>query len=108
MISCDYKQTRPFRIITASEDTRTIFYQGPPFKMHHSNNDQHTNFINCVRFSPDGSKIASCSSDKKVRLVSCIVQRLLPSACALSYSALCFLLASSSQFAICFGSVLSR
>lgn len=34
--------------------------------MDHSNNEQHSNFINCVRFSPDGSKIATCSSDKKV------------------------------------------
>lgn len=66
VISCDYRPKRPYRIMTASEDSRTIFYQGPPFKMHHSNNDQHTNFINCVRFSPDGAKIATCSSDKKV------------------------------------------
>ena len=66
VISCDYRQVRPYRVMTASEDTRTIFYNGPPFKMDHSNNDQHTNFVNCVRFSPDGSKIATCSSDKKV------------------------------------------
>ena len=66
VISCDYRQVRPYRIMTGSEDHRTIFYQGPPFKMDHSNNSQHTNFVNCVRFSPDGSKIATCSSDKKV------------------------------------------
>ncbi|CAM9279760.1 unnamed protein product [Ascophyllum nodosum] len=68
VISCDYRQVRPYRVMTASEDTRTIFYNGPPFKMDHSNNDQHTNFVNCVRFSPDGSKIATCSSDKKIWL----------------------------------------
>ncbi|CBN79925.1 WD66_PHYPO66 kDa stress protein (p66) [Ectocarpus siliculosus] len=68
VISCDYRQVRPYRIMTGSEDHRTIFYQGPPFKMDHSNNNQHTNFVNCVRFSPDGSKIATCSSDKKVWL----------------------------------------
>lgn len=66
VISCDYRQVRPYRIMTGSEDHRTIFYQGPPFKMDHSNNTQHTNFVNCVRFSPDGSKIATCSSDRKV------------------------------------------
>ncbi len=66
VISCDYRQVRPYRVMTGSEDHRTIFYQGPPFKMDHSNNNQHTNFVNCVRFSPDGSKIATCSSDKKV------------------------------------------
>lgn len=66
VISCDYRQVRPYRVMTGSEDHRTIFYQGPPFKMDHSNNSQHSNFVNCVRFSPDGSKIATCSSDKKV------------------------------------------
>ena len=71
VISCDYRQVRPYRVMTGSEDHRTIFYQGPPFKMDHSNNNQHTNFVNCVRFSPDGSKIATCSSDKKVWCVVC-------------------------------------
>lgn len=64
--------------MTASEDTRTIFYQGPPFKMDHSNNEQHTNFINCVRFSPDGSKIATCSSDKKVLATPLLSYRSVP------------------------------
>lgn len=26
---------------------------------------EHSNFVNCVRFSPDGSKFISVSSDKK-------------------------------------------
>jgi len=30
--SVAYKPTRPFRIVTASEDFRTQFYEGPPFK----------------------------------------------------------------------------
>lgn len=33
----DYKQTRPFRIITASEDYSTGFYEGPPFKLKFTN-----------------------------------------------------------------------
>lgn len=26
---------------------------------------EHSNFVNCIRFSPDGSKLISVSSDKK-------------------------------------------
>jgi WD40 repeat protein len=58
---------RPFRLITGSEDTRTVFYVGPPFVLDHSNNDQHGNFVNAVRYSPDGQHIVSVGSDKKVR-----------------------------------------
>ncbi|CAM9495565.1 unnamed protein product, partial [Choristocarpus tenellus] len=66
--SCDYRPCRPYRVITASEDMRTIFYKGPPFTMDHSNKGQHTNFINCARFSPDGSRVATCGSDQKIWL----------------------------------------
>lgn len=55
IISVAYKPTRPFRIVTASEDMRTCFYVGPPFKLDHSNNSNHTNFVNCVRYSSDGT-----------------------------------------------------
>ena len=30
--SLSYKPTRPFRIVTASEDHSTCFFEGPPFK----------------------------------------------------------------------------
>ena len=33
----DYKQTRPFRVITASEDFTCGFYEGPPFKLKFGN-----------------------------------------------------------------------
>lgn len=39
---------------------------GPPFKLAHSN-PTHSNFVNCVRYSRDGSSIASVGTDKKVR-----------------------------------------
>jgi len=63
-IAC--KPTRPFRIITASEDMKTCFYEGPPFKLHHSNTS-HSNFVNCVRYSLDGNRAISVSSDKKIQ-----------------------------------------
>eukprot|EP01086_Lenisia_limosa_P015245 TRINITY_DN4796_c0_g1_i2.p1 TRINITY_DN4796_c0_g1~~TRINITY_DN4796_c0_g1_i2.p1 ORF type:complete len:602 (-),score=192.07 TRINITY_DN4796_c0_g1_i2:19-1824(-) len=62
--SCDFKQTRPFRIVTGSEDLKVNFYQGPPFKFNTSHST-HERFVNCVRFSPDGTKFVSVASDMK-------------------------------------------
>lgn len=67
ILSCAYKPQRPYRIMTASEDMRTCFYAGPPFKLDHSNNDAHKNFVNCTRYSADGTKIASVGTDKKIQ-----------------------------------------
>ncbi|KAK4750998.1 hypothetical protein SAY87_004480 [Trapa incisa] len=64
VLSCAFKPTRPFRIVTCGEDFIVNFYEGPPFKFKLSCRD-HANFVNCVRFSPDGSKFISVSSDKK-------------------------------------------
>lgn len=64
VLSCAFKPTRPFRIVTCGEDFLVNFYEGPPFKFKLSHRD-HSNFVNCVRFSPDGSKFLSVSSDKK-------------------------------------------
>ncbi|KAK9115939.1 hypothetical protein Sjap_014886 [Stephania japonica] len=64
VLSCDFKPTRPFRIVTCGEDFLVNFYEGPPFKFKLSHRD-HANFVNCIRFSPDGSKFISVSSDKK-------------------------------------------
>ncbi|WJX21243.1 Actin-interacting protein 1-2 [Trifolium repens] len=64
VLSCAFKPTRPFRIVTCGEDFLANFYEGPPFKFSMSIRD-HTNFINCVRYSPDGSKFITVSSDRK-------------------------------------------
>lgn len=68
VLTCAYKPSRPFRVLTGGEDMRTLFYAGPPFKLDHSNNTVHTNFVNCVRYSSNGAKIVSVSSDKKVQV----------------------------------------
>ena len=65
--ACAYKPTRPFKIMTGGEDLKTVFFSGPPFKMGHSNNT-HTNFVNAVRYTPDGARIVSVGSDKKIQL----------------------------------------
>ncbi|XP_031105427.1 actin-interacting protein 1-2-like [Ipomoea triloba] len=64
VLSCAFKPTRPFRIATCGEDFLVNFYEGPPFKFKLSHR-HHSNFVNCLRFSPDGSKLISVSSDKK-------------------------------------------
>jgi len=63
--SVDVRQTRPFKVVTASEDFLVNFFNFPPAKFAHSNKD-HTRFVNVVRFSPNGEKYASGSSDKRV------------------------------------------
>ncbi|CAI8619991.1 unnamed protein product [Vicia faba] len=64
VLSCAYKPTRPFRIVTCGEDFLVNFYEGPPFRFKQSHRD-HSNFVNCVRYSPDGNKFLTVSSDKK-------------------------------------------
>lgn len=64
VLSCTFKPSRPYRIVTCGEDFLVNFYEGPPFKFKQSQRE-HTNFVNCVRFSPDGSKFITVSSDKK-------------------------------------------
>ncbi|ETV92547.1 hypothetical protein H310_13211 [Aphanomyces invadans] len=63
IMSVDYKPTRPFRILTASEDSTIRAFEGPPFKFKHSI-PAHSNFANCVRYSPDGIHAVSVGSDK--------------------------------------------
>ena len=67
VLSVAYKPSRPFKIMTASEDMKTILHTGPPFKLECSN-ASHTNFVNCIRYTPDGSKAVSVGSDKKIQV----------------------------------------
>lgn len=68
ILSCTYRPVRPFRIASCGEDMKVQFYAGPPFKMEHSMTTVHSNFVNCIRFSPDGSLLATVGSDKKIQL----------------------------------------
>mmetsp|Transcript_2155 Transcript_2155/g.6584 ORF Transcript_2155/g.6584 Transcript_2155/m.6584 type:complete len:636 (+) Transcript_2155:548-2455(+) len=65
VITVAYRQQRPFRIMTGSEDFKCVFYKGPPFKLDHSCTE-HGNYVNCVCYAPDGATVASVGSDKKV------------------------------------------
>jgi len=65
--SIAFRSQRPFRIATGGEDMQVIFHQGPPFKFVRSHST-HSNFVNCVRYSPDGDWFASAGSDSKLCL----------------------------------------
>lgn len=65
--SVDIRQKRPYRIATASDDTTASFFEGPPFKFKFTLRD-HNQFVNCVRFSPDGSHFATVGADGQIFL----------------------------------------
>lgn len=65
VLSCDYKQTRPYRVITGSEDCTSRLYAGPPFKPS-SKETGHKNYVTKVRFAPDSEKYASVGPDRKI------------------------------------------
>ncbi|KAM3877916.1 WD repeat-containing protein 1 [Diretmus argenteus] len=65
--SVDLKQTRPFRLITGSDDTCGAFFEGPPFKFKFTLTS-HSRFVNCVRFSPDGNLFVTAAADGQIIL----------------------------------------
>eukprot|EP00456_Euglypha_rotunda_P057012 TRINITY_DN4697_c0_g1_i15.p1 TRINITY_DN4697_c0_g1~~TRINITY_DN4697_c0_g1_i15.p1 ORF type:complete len:281 (+),score=41.36 TRINITY_DN4697_c0_g1_i15:141-983(+) len=65
ILSCSYRQTRPYRIATSSEDLNVNIYEGPPFKFT-KGAQEHSKYPNCVRFSPDGEQYVSVGADSKI------------------------------------------
>merc|ERR1712240_735055 len=63
----DFKPSRPFRIVTGSEDNTAAVYEGPPFKFK-GTKTEHTRYCQVVRYSPDGSMWASGGFDGKIFL----------------------------------------
>ncbi|KAK5608927.1 WD repeat-containing protein 1 [Crenichthys baileyi] len=63
--SVDIRQKRPYRLATASDDTCSSFFEGPPFKFKFTLRD-HSQFVNCIRFSPDGSRLVTAGADGQI------------------------------------------
>ena len=63
--SVDFKPSRPFRAVVASEDCSIGYFEGPPFKWKKSFSE-HERFANVVRYSPNGDKYASGGADGKI------------------------------------------
>jgi len=64
-LCCAFKPSRPFRVVTGSEDFGVYYYKGPPFKFE-SAYKNHKNYVNAVAFTPSGSHYVSASSDKTI------------------------------------------
>ncbi|KAK9476850.1 WD40-repeat-containing domain protein [Lipomyces japonicus] len=62
----DIKPVRPFRAATVSDDSSLVWYTGPPFKFVKSVRGQHKNFVQDVRFSPDGAYAVSVGADRNI------------------------------------------
>ncbi|XP_045454659.1 actin-interacting protein 1 [Melitaea cinxia] len=65
--SVDFRPTRPFRIVTASEDNTLAVFEGPPFKFK-CTKQEHTRYAQAIRYSPNGSLFASAGFDGKIFL----------------------------------------
>ncbi|CEL57969.1 putative WD repeat-containing protein C9G1,05 OS=Schizosaccharomyces pombe (strain 972 / ATCC 24843) GN=SPAC9G1.05 PE=3 SV=1 [Rhizoctonia solani AG-1 IB] len=61
------RHKRPFRAVTAGDDSTIVFYTGVPFK-YSSSISTHTRFVQDVQFSPSGDVFASVGSDMKAFL----------------------------------------
>ncbi|KAM8757267.1 WD repeat-containing protein 1 [Acanthopagrus schlegelii] len=60
--SVDIKQNRPYRIVVGSDDQTASFFEGPPFKFKFTLS-RHSQFVNCVRFSPNGERFVTSGGD---------------------------------------------
>ena len=58
--NCDFRPSRPFRLVTASEDNSVAFFEGPPFK-----------FKKTLNVSVVQSRDVSCVFDSALRFCCC-------------------------------------
>ncbi|XP_039263007.2 WD repeat-containing protein 1-like [Styela clava] len=65
--SISMRPVRPYRLATGDDKFKASFFHGPPFKIVLDAKD-HSGFVNCVRFSPNGQYFATGSSDKHAYL----------------------------------------
>lgn len=65
--SCDFRPCRPFRIVTGGEDNLICYLNGPPFKFTGQLED-HSKYVQTVRYSPKGDLFASGGFDGKIIL----------------------------------------
>uniref|UniRef100_UPI00398EB143 WD repeat-containing protein 1 n=1 Tax=Pristiophorus japonicus TaxID=55135 RepID=UPI00398EB143 len=63
--SISFKPDRPFRVVTGSDDFSTVFFEAFPLKFKHAMSN-HSMFVNCVRYSHNGTKFASAGTDGKI------------------------------------------
>lgn len=62
-----FRPERPYNLCVAGDEYTLKFYEGPPYKFC-SSNKSHTSFVNQIKYNPEGSILASVSSDRKIVL----------------------------------------
>ncbi|XP_076461770.1 actin-interacting protein 1-like [Babylonia areolata] len=60
--TCSYRQSRPFCVVTASEDNTVGFHKGPPFKCK-GRQKSHNQFVLVARYSHNGETAVSGGAD---------------------------------------------
>mmetsp|Transcript_13580 Transcript_13580/g.24190 ORF Transcript_13580/g.24190 Transcript_13580/m.24190 type:complete len:604 (+) Transcript_13580:257-2068(+) len=68
VLSISMRPENPCRLAYGTEDFLVKVHAGPPFKFTHSF-EGHSNFVQCVRYSPCGSMLATASSDKSIHIL---------------------------------------
>ncbi|XP_022664893.1 actin-interacting protein 1-like isoform X2 [Varroa destructor] len=63
--SVDFRPSRPFRILTGSEDNMANIYEGPPFK-YKTSLQHHSKYVQSVRYSRNGKLFATGGFDGKI------------------------------------------
>lgn len=64
--SVDIRPVRPYRAATVSDDFSMVFFNGPPYSFNFASKDVHSNFVNDVKFSPNGETLITVGSDSKI------------------------------------------
>jgi len=76
MLTAAFKNTKPYKIVTGSEDNTIIISEGPPFRFQ-NNKKEHSNFVTCIKFSPDYTQFASVGFDKKINIWDSVENKVL-------------------------------
>jgi WD40 repeat protein len=67
ILSCDFRQEKPLKIVCGGEDNSVTFHEGPPFKLGKKMSDN-KQYVNKVKYAPDSSKFLSVSSDMSIHI----------------------------------------
>lgn len=60
-----FRPQRPYKLVVGGDEKAVKYFDGPPYK-YAGSKTSHTNFINQVKYSPDGNLFVSVSSDRKI------------------------------------------
>jgi WD40 repeat protein len=67
LTTCSFRPEKPYKLMVGGEEFQVKAYDGPPYKFTCSQKS-HSNFINQLKYSPDGETIVSVGSDRKIVL----------------------------------------